>query len=106
MIKTRLFKFASVILDNPKTADKARTTARDEKQRKAVLNAARARCREFLGLRYCGSCHLAFDTIHSFCEKCSVATEPLPSPYALEYARAEFPDLVKTREDFDKLVGQ
>jgi hypothetical protein len=41
----------------------------------------------------------------SFCEKCGTATEPLPAAFSVEYASAEFPDLVKSREDFDKLIA-
>ena len=106
MIKTRILKFAHGILEDRRSAeDEAGKKAGDDPRRRAYVEKARTRCREFRDLRYCAACHIAFETIHSFCEKCTDATEPLPSTYALEYARAEFPDLVATREDFDRLLG-
>jgi hypothetical protein len=76
----------------------------DEQQRRAYIASARVRCRELRNLRYCCDCHLALQTFELFCERCTTASEPLPSSYALDYARAEFPDLIETREDFDRLV--
>lgn len=106
MIKTRILKFAHGILDDRRSADdSAGVAAKADERRQAYMQKARMRCREFRELRYCVECHLAFETIHSFCDQCTSATEPVPSAYALEYARAEFPDLVATREDFDRLVG-
>lgn len=55
-------------------------------------------------LRYCPDCHLALEASQIFCEGCGESSEPLPALYALNYAMNEFPDLVSTREDFDRLV--
>jgi hypothetical protein len=76
-----------------------------QEQRRAYVASARQRCREFRELRYCARCHLALQAFQSICEHCGEATEPLPSAYALDYAREEFPDLVESREDYDKLIG-
>ena len=105
MIKTRILKFAHGILEDHRSANDSDGVRASEDRRQAKLQRAHVRCREFRNLRYCAACHLAFDAIQSFCEKCADATEPLPSTYALEYARAEFPDLVESREDFDRIVG-
>ena len=106
MIKTRILKLAHGILDDRASAnDGAGIRAKEEQRRQMYVEKARMRCRGFRELRYCTGCHIAFETIHSFCDRCTDATEPLPSTYALEYACAEFPDLVATREDFDRLVG-
>ena len=106
MIKFRILKLAHGILEERHLASVGATSADTADRRKeAYLQKARMRCRELRELRYCPDCHLAFQTIHSFCDRCPNATEPLPSGYALEYAREEFPDLVATREDFDRLLG-
>jgi hypothetical protein len=104
MIKSRLLRFAHGILEERAPAETRARERAAEKEQRAYRAAARARCREFRELRYCGTCHLALDVAHSFCGTCNSATVPLPATYALEYARAEFPDLVDTREDFDRLV--
>ena len=105
MIKSRILKFACGILEERHPAQTSDPGADAAVRRKeATLEKAQMRCREFRELRYCPDCHLAFQTIHSFCDRCTNATEPLPSIYALEYAREEFPDLVATREDFDRLL--
>jgi hypothetical protein len=104
MIKSRILRLAHGILEERAPAeDRARARAA-KKEQHAYTQAVRSRCRELRELRYCGTCHLALDVAHSFCGTCNNATEPLPAPYALEYARAEFPDLVRTREDFDRLL--
>jgi len=106
MIKSRIFKFASVILEDRRSAeDSAGERAKEKQKQNAHIERARIRCRELRELRYCSACHVAFERIQSFCDQCSGATGPLPSTYALDYARAEFPDLVQSREDFDRLVG-
>lgn len=105
MIKSRILKFAYGILEERHLSAVDGTSAEaPDRRMKASMQKARTRCRELRELRYCPDCHLAFQTIHSFCDRCANATEPLPSGYALEYAREEFPDLVATREDFDRLL--
>jgi hypothetical protein len=102
MIKSRLLRLAHGILEE--RVEVHGDPQFVERQQRAYREAARLRCREFRELRYCGTCHLALEVTHSFCGTCNNATEPLPATYALEYARSEFPDLVETREDFDRLV--
>ena len=97
-----LLKFAGGLFD-----DRKRTTDADaEQERKwlAYLAAAKQRCIEYRELRYCEACHHAMHAFHSFCEKCGKTTVPLPAAFAVEYASAEYPDLVKSRADFDKLI--
>ena len=105
MLKTHFLKFAIGSLDERRPAGGRALTRAEKARQRAHIEGARRRCREFRDLRYCAWCHLAMDVTHSFCEKCGNASEPLPTTYALEYARDEFPDLVETREDFDRLVG-
>jgi len=105
MISSRILKFANVFLHDRKRAGHDKTARQDtDKPRRAHLASARLRCREIRDLRYCTCCHLALQPFESICEQCGNATEPLPSVYALHYARAEFPDLVATRDDFDRLL--
>jgi hypothetical protein len=98
-----LLKFAGGFFDDRKRTSPA--DAEQERQWREYLATARTRCLEYRELRYCVSCHHSMHAFQSFCEKCSSATEPLPAAFAVEYASAEFPDLVKSREDFDKLIG-
>jgi hypothetical protein len=99
-------KFANGFLDERRRGgNPAPSHAAGEKQRRAYIASARLRCREFRDLRYCTGCHLALPVFQSFCAHCGGTTEPLPSVYALEYARSEFPDLVESREDFDRLLS-
>ncbi len=97
-----LLKFAGGLFDDRKRPSEA--DAEQERQWRAYIIRARQRCLEYRELRYCGTCHLSFHAYQSFCEKCNHATEPLPAAFAVEYANAEFPDLVRTRDDFDKLI--
>ena len=105
MLKTHFLRFANVDLQESRPTNGRALTRAEKARQRAYIEGARRRCREFRDLRYCACCHLALDVAHSFCEKCGTATEPLPTTYALEYARDEFPDLVESREDFDRLVG-
>jgi hypothetical protein len=108
MIQSRFMKLAIGFLEERKrNSERDAATAADEQEldRRAYVAGARIRCREIRELRYCAPCHLTVQPFQSFCEHCTQATEPLPSVYALEYARAEFPDLVETRDDFDRLVS-
>lgn len=108
MSQSRLMKFAVGFLDERKrhgNRDLEQAVDERQQQRRAYVANARLRCREFHDLRYCARCHLALQAFESLCEHCGEATEPLPSIYALEYAREEFPDLVEARADFDKLIG-
>lgn len=108
MSQSRLMKFAIGFLDERKrggNSEMDHAVEERQQQRRAYIASARLRCREFRELRYCMRCHLALQPFESLCEHCGEATEPLPSVYALDYAREEFPDLVETREDFDKLIG-
>jgi hypothetical protein len=98
-----LLKLAGGLFDDRKRTSPA--DAEQERQWREYRAAARQRCLEYRELRYCGRCHHAMHAFQSFCEKCSNATEPLPAAFAVEYASAEFPDLVKSREDFDKLIS-
>ena len=98
-----LNKFAGGLFDDRKRPSDA--DAEQERHWRAYLAAARKRCHEYRELRYCAACHHSMHAFQSFCEKCSSATEPLPAAFAVEYASAEFPDLVKSREDFDKLIS-
>ena len=97
-----LNKFAGGLFDDRKRAPDA--DAEKDRKWRAYLAHARKRCMEYRELRYCGACHHSMHAFQSFCEKCSNTTEPLPAAFAVEYASAEFPDLVKSREDFDKLI--
>ncbi len=98
-----LLKLAGGLFDDRK---KNPADAEQERQRREYVAAARARCLEYRELRYCEACHHSMHAFVSFCEKCGKATEPLPAAFAVEYASAEFPDLVQSREDFDKLISQ
>ncbi len=98
-----LLKFAGGIFDDRKRPSNA--DAEHERQRRAYLSAAKRRCLEYRELRYCEACHHSMHAFVSFCEKCGSATEPLPAVFAVEYASAEFPDLVKSRDDFDRLIA-
>ena len=98
-----LLKLAGGLFDDRKKTSGA--DADQERQRRAHLAAAKKRCLECRELRYCEACHHSMHAFVSFCEKCGNATEPLPAAFAVEYASAEFPDLVKSREDFDKLIA-
>ena len=98
-----LLKFAGGLFDDRKKTPDA--DAEHERQRRAYLVVAKKRCLEYRELRYCEACHHSMHAFVSFCEKCSGATEPLPAAFAVEYASAEFPDLVKSREDFDTLIA-
>lgn len=98
-----LNKFSGGLFDDRKRPSGA--DAEQERQWRAYLASARKRCLEYRELRYCVSCHHSMHAFVSFCEKCSKATEPLPAAFAVEYASAEFPDLVRSREDFDKLIS-
>ena len=98
-----LLKFAGGLFDDRKRPSVA--DAEQERHWRDYLAAARKRCLEYRELRYCAACHHSMHAFVSFCEKCSTATEPLPAAFAVEYASADFPDLVKTREDFDKLIS-
>ena len=98
-----LLKFAGGLFDDRKKPSDA--DAEQERRWLAYLAAAKKRCLEYRELRYCEACHHSMHAFVSFCEKCSGATEPLPAAFAVEYAGAEFPDLVKSREDFDKLIA-
>jgi hypothetical protein len=98
-----LLKFAGGLFDDrKKTAD---ADAGQERQWREHLAAAKKRCLEYRELRYCEACHHSMHAFQSFCEKCGNATVPLPAAFAVEYASAEFPDLVKSRADFDKLIA-
>ena len=99
----KLLKFAGGLFDDRKRPPDA--DAEQERKRHDYLAAARERCLEYRELRYCEACHHAMHAFQSFCEKCGKATEPLPAAFAVEYASAAFPDLVKSREDFDRLIG-
>ena len=98
-----LLKFAGGLFDDRKKSPDA--DADQERKWRAHLSSARQRCLEYRELRYCEACHHSMHAFVSFCEKCGNATEPLPAAFAVEYASAEFPDLVKSREDFDKLIA-
>jgi len=98
-----LLKFAGGLFEDRKRPSEA--DAEQERQWLAYLAAARKRCLEYRELRYCEACHHSMHAFVSFCEKCSGATEPLPAEFAVEYAHADFPDLVRSREDFDKLIA-
>ena len=98
-----LLKFAGGLFDERKRTSPA--DAEQERQWHEYLVAARKRCQEFREWRYCGACHHSMHAFQAFCEKCNNATEPLPADYAVEYANAEFPELVTTRDDFDKLLS-
>ena len=98
-----LHKFSGGLFDDRKRLSGA--DAEQERRWREYLAAARKRCLEYRELRYCAACHHSMHAFVSFCEKCSKATEPLPAAFAVEYASAEFPDLVKSREDFDKLIS-
>ena len=97
-----LLKLAGGLFDDRKKTSGA--DADQERQWRAHLAAAKKRCLECRELRYCEACHHSMHAFVSFCEKCGNATEPLPAAFAVEYASAEFPDLVKSRADFDKLI--
>lgn len=97
MIKTQLRKLAHGLFAGRSRKEQAR-------QHRIRSAMARARCREFMELRYCPQCHLALEAAELFCKDCREASGPLPAAYAVEYARNEFPDLVATREDFDRLM--
>src|SRR2546428_579848 len=103
MIPKKLSKFPGALFDDRKPVTEM--DAQQERQWRAYVAGARQRCLEYRELRYCEACHHAMHAFQSFCEKCGTATEPLPAAFAVEYACTEFPDLVKTREDFDKLIG-
>lgn len=98
-----LLKFAGGLFDERTKVSDA--DAAQERKWLAYLATAKKRCLEFRELRYCESCHHSMHAFVSFCEKCNKATEPLPAAFAVEYANAAFPDLVKSREDFDKLIA-
>ena len=98
-----LLKFAGGLFDDRKKTPDA--DAAQERKWRAYLAAAKKRCLEYRELRYCEACHHSMHAFVSFCEKCGNATEPLPAAFAVEYAVAEFPDLVKSRADFDKLIA-
>jgi hypothetical protein len=98
----KLFNFASGLFGEKKPA--AGPDPAQEKLWLEYVAAARKRCQEYRELRYCGKCHLALHAFQSFCEQCESATVPLPASFAVDYAQAEFPDLVKSREDFDRLL--
>ena len=98
-----LLKLAGGLFDDRKKTSDA--DAEKDRQWRAYVAAARKRCLEYRELRYCAACHHSMHAFQSFCEKCSSATEPLPAAFAVEYASAEFPDLVKSRADFDKLIS-
>lgn len=98
-----LLKFAGSIFDDRKK----NTVGQMEVERgfRAYRATARLKCLEYRELRYCSECHLSLHAFQSFCEKCGIATEPLPASFAVEYARSDFPDLIKSREDFDDLIA-
>jgi hypothetical protein len=98
-----LLKLAGGIFDDRKKTPDA--DAETERKWREYLASARKRCLEYRELRYCEACHHSMHAFQSFCEKCGKATEPLPAAFAVEYASAEFPELVKSREDFDKLIS-
>jgi len=98
-----LNKFSGGLFDDRKKTSGA--DAEQERRWSAYLAAAKKRCLEYRELRYCEACHQSMHAFVSFCEKCGTATEPLPAAFSVEYASAEFPDLVKSREDFDKLIA-
>lgn len=98
-----LLKFAGGLFDDRKKTSGA--DAEQERKWRAYLAAAKKRCLEYRELRYCEACHHSMHAFVSFCEKCGNATEPLPAAFAVEYASAEFPDLVKSRADFDKVIA-
>ena len=97
-----LLKFAGGLFDDRKKVPDV--DAEQERKWLAYLSSAKKRCLEYRELRYCESCHHSMHAFVSFCERCGSATEPLPAVFAVEYAMAEFPDIVKSREDFDKLI--
>ena len=97
-----LLKLAGGLFDDRKKT--ATADAEQERQWRAYLAAAKKRCLEYRELRYCEACHHSMHAFQSFCEKCGKATVPLPAAFAVEYASMEFPDLVKSRADFDKLI--
>lgn len=98
-----LLKIAGGLFDDRKRAS-ASDAEQDRRWREYVAG-ARNRCLEYRELRYCAPCHHSMHAFVSFCEKCNKATEPLPASFAVEYAMAEFPELVKSREDFDELIS-
>ncbi len=95
-----LLKLAGGLFD-----DRKKTSGADAEQERKWRAYARQRCLEYRELRYCEACHHSMHAFVSFCEKCGNATEPLPAAFAVEYAGAEFPDLVTSREDFDTLIA-
>jgi hypothetical protein len=97
-----LLKYAGGFSEDRKRPSDADAELR--RQWREYIAAARMRCLEYRELRYCGACHLSMHAFQSFCEKCGAATEPLPAAFAVDYANADFPDLVKSREDFDNLI--
>ena len=98
-----LLKFAGGLFDDRKRP--AQADAEQERQWRTYLAFVKKRCLEYRELRYCEACHISMHAFQTFCKKCGSATEPLPAAFAVEYASAEFPDLVKSREDFDKLIA-
>jgi len=75
-----------------------------ETERRFHYEDARRRCRLFVALRYCGICNSALDHAHKFCTTCGGATEQLPFEFAYAYGREEFPELVKSEDDFKRLL--
>jgi hypothetical protein len=81
--------------------------ASQEQQRKQMeihRDAARRGCRDIASWKYCARCGCERQPSDKFCIKCGDALESMPLTAAFERAQKEFPDCVRTKDDFNGFV--
>jgi hypothetical protein len=88
-------------------AAKLREEQERQKQERAKLReaAARKKCREIAVWQFCARCRCERETTDRFCIKCAAALELIPPSFAFDLAKKELPDLVRTKEDFNRFVN-
>ena len=87
-------------------AERAATALREQQRKQTELHqeAARKGCREIASWLSCARCGCERQLTHKFCIKCGSTLESIPPIIAFERAQKEFPDWVRTGEDFNGFV--